>query len=75
MLGDSPDSPALAEHCELIEDSLYYCAADVYMVDQAPVHIHYHHVIVASPQGIKLAHCPPSKFTPTSCAQQVESEV
>jgi hypothetical protein len=59
-------------HCR---DGLYYFATDVYTVNQAPVHIHCHCAIVAPPQGVNPAHCPPFKFTRTSHAQQVESEV
>jgi hypothetical protein len=56
-------------------DSLYYCDSDVYTVDHVRVHIQCHWADAAPPQASQTPRLPPSKFTPTSRAQQVESEV
>ncbi len=57
-------------------NGLYYCTTDVYTVDLDPVHARCHRTTVDTPTLLAIAtSCPPSKFTPTSKARQVESEV
>jgi hypothetical protein len=54
-------------------DRLYYCNTDVYTVDQDPVWLATHRTLTRTPTP--PPHQPPSKFVPTTRAQQVESEV
>ena len=57
-------------------NGLYYCTTDVYTVDHDPVHARCHRTTVDTPTLLAIATPrPPSKFTPTSKARQVESEV
>jgi hypothetical protein len=56
-------------------NGLYYCDLDVYMFDDAPVHVQCQRAGANTPQMTKPPHCPPLKFTPTTRARQIKSEV
>ncbi len=56
-------------------DGLYYCNLDVNTVNDAPVHVQCQRAVANAPQRTKPPHRSPSKFTPTTRAQQVKSEV
>ena len=58
---------------------LYYCASDVYTVAHAPVRTTCRRMTIAPPDRTTIAPTntrrPPSKYSPTTRARQVESEV
>jgi hypothetical protein len=54
-------------------DGLYYCNTDIYTVDQDPVCVLCQCTLAAT--SATSEHQPPSKFTPTTWARQVESKV
>ena len=53
-------------------EGLYYCTSDIYTLDADPTLTQCHRTVAPKAPGV---HCMPPKFSPTTKARQVESEV